>query len=83
MLDEHSFDNEYAIKCIEANRHNQITATYHLLYKRQAWKQKHLTDNPRLAGSIDRHSTLTPYNKAQQKQTKESVEISQKNSRRG
>lgn len=22
MLDDHTFDNDYAIKCIEANRHN-------------------------------------------------------------
>lgn len=34
MQENHKFDNEYAIKCIEANRHNQITATYHLLHKR-------------------------------------------------
>lgn len=34
MMDENSFDHEYAVKCIEANRHNQITATYHLINKR-------------------------------------------------
>lgn len=34
MLDEFNYDPDYSVKCIEANRHNQITATYHLLTKR-------------------------------------------------
>ena len=34
ILDEFGFDPDYSVKCIEANRHNNITATYHLLYKR-------------------------------------------------
>ena len=34
ILDEFGFDPDYAIKCIEANRHNNITSTYHLLHKR-------------------------------------------------
>jgi 5'-AMP-activated protein kinase catalytic alpha subunit len=34
MQEKHTFDQEYSIKCIEANRHNQITATYHLIQKR-------------------------------------------------
>lgn len=29
-----SFESDYSIKCIEANRHNHITATYHLINKR-------------------------------------------------
>lgn len=28
------FSEEYARKCIEANKHNHITATYHLLMKK-------------------------------------------------
>jgi len=34
ILDEFGFDPDYSVKCIEANRHNNITATYHLLYKK-------------------------------------------------
>ena len=34
MLDEFNYDPDYSVKCIEANRHNQITATYHLLTKK-------------------------------------------------
>jgi hypothetical protein len=34
ILDEFGFDADYAVKCIEANRHNDITATYHLMVKR-------------------------------------------------
>ena len=30
LLDEFNFDADYSVKCIEANRHNHITATYHL-----------------------------------------------------
>ena len=56
MLDDHTFDNEYAIKCIEANRHNQITATYHLIYKRELRHGKSIPDNPQriITGSVDR-----------------------------
>jgi len=28
------FNEDYARKCIEANKHNHITATYHLLMKK-------------------------------------------------
>jgi hypothetical protein len=34
LLDEFKFDSKYAIKCIEDNRHNHITACYHLIDKR-------------------------------------------------
>lgn len=34
ILEDYGFDKEYSIKCIEANRHNHITATYHLVNKR-------------------------------------------------
>jgi hypothetical protein len=35
IMDSHKFDHEYATKCIEANRHNYITATYNLIHKKQ------------------------------------------------
>jgi len=34
IVDEFGFDKEYSIKCLEANRHNHITATYHLICKK-------------------------------------------------
>lgn len=34
VLEEYKFDNKYAKKCIEDNRHNHITACYHLIDKR-------------------------------------------------
>jgi len=34
VLEQFGFDADYAVKCIEANRHNNITAAYHLMYKR-------------------------------------------------
>ena len=34
LLDEYNFDRKYAQKCIEDNRHNHITACYHLIDKR-------------------------------------------------
>ena len=34
ILQEYNFDREYSIKCLEANRHNHISATYHLINKR-------------------------------------------------
>ena len=34
ILDEYKFDIKYAQKCIEDNRHNHITACYHLIDKR-------------------------------------------------
>lgn len=34
MIEDFSFEEEYAIRCMEANRHNHITATYHLINKK-------------------------------------------------
>lgn len=34
LLDDYGFDRKYASKCIEDNRHNHITACYHLIDKR-------------------------------------------------
>jgi hypothetical protein len=34
VVDKFGFDADYTGKCIEANRHNNITAVYHLLYKK-------------------------------------------------
>lgn len=34
LLEDYSFDRKYAQKCIEDNRHNHITACYHLIDKR-------------------------------------------------
>lgn len=58
MLDEYNYDPDYSVKCIEANRHNQITATYHLLTKKALKRDKnfqeetHSTSN--IVGSLDR-----------------------------
>ena len=34
-LDQYGFNLEYARKCIEANKHNHVTATYYLLLKKK------------------------------------------------
>ena len=34
LIDDFSFDRDYSIRCLEANRHNHITATYHLINKK-------------------------------------------------
>lgn len=34
VVADFGFEREYASKCIESNRHNHITATYHLINKR-------------------------------------------------
>jgi hypothetical protein len=34
IVDEYDFESDYSVKCLEANRHNHITATYHLINKR-------------------------------------------------
>ena len=58
MLDEFNYDPDYSVKCIEANRHNQITATYHLLTKKTLRKDKNILDEDsskaNLVGSLDR-----------------------------
>lgn len=54
LLESHNFDPEYSIKCIEANRHNKITATYHLLFKKARKSNRSITEVPLETGSIDR-----------------------------
>ena len=63
MLDQFNYDPDYSVKCIEANRHNQITATYHLLIKKHMRQEKSLlerggltSDEPtaNMVGSLDR-----------------------------
>jgi hypothetical protein len=54
ILDEFGFDPDYAVKCIEANRHNNITATYHLLYKKALRESKPFTNVTHVTGSLDR-----------------------------
>ena len=39
IIEDYKFDTEYSIKCIEANRHNHITATYHLIKKKNQRNQ--------------------------------------------
>jgi hypothetical protein len=34
IVEEYDFETDYSVKCLEANRHNHITATYHLINKR-------------------------------------------------
>ena len=53
ILDEFGFDPDYAVKCIEANRHNNITSTYHLLYKKAARQKKPFTNVSHVTGSLD------------------------------
>ena len=59
MLDEFNYDPDYSVKCIEANRHNQITATYHLLTKKTLRADKNFFDQSEggtanMIGSLDR-----------------------------
>lgn len=59
MLDEFNYDPDYSVKCIEANRHNQITATYHLLAKKTLRADKNCLDQgeggtANMIGSLDR-----------------------------
>jgi 5'-AMP-activated protein kinase catalytic alpha subunit len=34
MLDEKGFQREYAIRCLDANKHNHATTCYYLLLKK-------------------------------------------------
>ena len=59
MLDEFCFDPDYSVKCIEANRHNNITATYHLLFKRAQRQDKPFTNvTTHVAGNLDRRGEV-------------------------
>lgn len=64
ILDEFGFDPDYAVKCIEANRHNNITATYHLLYKRALRGKKPFTNAAHVTGSLDR-AAVAHYERAE------------------
>lgn len=39
LIEDFQWEEDYAIRCMEANRHNHITATYHLLNKKQQRNQ--------------------------------------------
>ena len=43
LIEDYGFEKEYSVKCLEANRHNHITATYHLINKRNI-RSKHLKE---------------------------------------
>jgi 5'-AMP-activated protein kinase catalytic alpha subunit len=34
LIDDYQFEREYSVRCLEANRHNHITATYHLINRK-------------------------------------------------
>ena len=61
MLDDLGFDPDYSVKCIEANRHNHITATYHLLFKKALRQNKpFVAVTSHVAGSMDRVGAVVP-----------------------
>ena len=64
ILDEFGFDPDYAVKCIEANRHNNVTATYHLLFKRALREKKPFTNASHVTGSLDR-AAIAKYERAE------------------
>jgi len=39
LINDYQFEEEYSIRCLEANRHNHITATYHLINKKNQRNQ--------------------------------------------
>lgn len=39
LIEDYQFEEDYSIKCMEANRHNHITATYHLINKKNQRNQ--------------------------------------------
>lgn len=56
ILEQYGFDADYTVKCIEANRHNNITAAYHLTYKKaQRLNQDYVgASSSHVTGSVDR-----------------------------
>ncbi len=34
MLEQKGFQKEYAVRCLDANKHNHVTTCYYLLLKR-------------------------------------------------
>ena len=78
ILDEYGFDPDYSVKCIEANRHNNVTATYHLLYKKAIRNQKPFTNLN--AGSLDR-AGVGRYETHETRNAAERVPLHDKNKR--
>ena len=73
MLDEFGFDPDYSVKCIEANRHNYITATYHLLYKKALRQNKPFVSvTSHVHGSVDRVSEMAGGQANQTRQSRHS-----------
>jgi hypothetical protein len=57
ILDEFGFDADYTVKCIEANRHNDITATYHLMLKKAMRREReYLSSTTLVTKSVERLS---------------------------
>lgn len=82
MLDEFNYDPDYSVKCIEANRHNQITATYHLLGKKALRKDKNFLDDDQnttnMVGSLDRGKQQPTRLQQQQQLEKEKEQLKAK-----
>lgn len=70
MQEQHRFEADYATKCIEANRHNTITAAYHLIHKKNMRQNKASSDYPAMgvAGSMDRAAAMQSRAQKVQKQ---------------
>ena len=61
IIEDYGFEKDYSIKCLEANRHNHITATYHLISKRNkrasSMKETYPTNLEEKTLKIQRHQT--------------------------
>lgn len=56
LIEDYHFEEEYAIRCMEANRHNHITATYHLINKknhRNRYMRETFSTQPNKKESMD------------------------------
>ena len=58
-LKEFDFDLEYALRCIEANKHNHITTTYYLLLKKHL-KAGNASSSDLSSPSFD-YSSIQPF----------------------
>lgn len=58
ILEQFGFDADYTVKCIEANRHNNITAAYHLMHKKAQRQNADFVAPPsnHVTVSVDRHA---------------------------
>ncbi len=69
IVDEYDFEVDYSIKCLEANRHNHITATYHLINKRNkraiALKESIGPNNSFNVTQTNYHTSKSPVDTAQ------------------